>query len=64
LVPAYLFALIGFQIISYRWLRVPIIRHLATTLEIENIEAIATIVQSAKPRQKFGIADSFDVGAI
>lgn len=64
LVPAYLFALIGFQVISYRWLRVPIIRHLATTLEIENLDAIATIVQSAKPRQKFGIADSFDVGAI
>jgi uncharacterized membrane protein YjgN (DUF898 family) len=60
----YVIAALLFQIISYRVLRVPIIRHLATTVEIENLAAVDTILQSAKPRQKLGIADSFDLGAI
>jgi hypothetical protein len=60
----YLLVIFGFQLISYWWLRVPIIRHLATTMEVKNLAAIEAIAQSAKPRQKFGIADSFDLGAI
>ena len=64
LLPMYLGIAVVFQIISYWWLRVPILRHLATTIEVENLSAIAKILQSAKPRQRFGVADSFDIGAI
>lgn len=51
------------QIITYRFLRLGVLRHLAATLEIENFAAIEQVVQSATPRQRFGIADSFEFGA-
>jgi len=63
-VPIYLGVLIASQLLTYWLLRVPILRHLATTIEIENLAAVDAIMQSSKPRQKFGIADSFDIGAI
>ncbi len=55
----------GYRLLSDCWLRARIIRHLATTLTIENVGAIDKIVQSTRPRQKFGegLADSFDLGA-
>lgn len=55
----------GYRLLSDCWLRARIIRHLATTLTVENAGAIDRIVQSARPRQKFGegLADSFDLGA-
>lgn len=55
----------GYRLLSECWLRARIIRHLATTLIIENVGAIDKIVQSTRPRQKFGegLADSFDLGA-
>lgn len=64
ILPLYLLVFAGAQILSYRWLRVPILRHIATTLKVENLAAIASVTQSSKRRQKFGIADSFDIGAI
>jgi uncharacterized membrane protein YjgN (DUF898 family) len=51
------------QIIAYRFLRLGVLRHLATTLEIENFAAVEQVVQSSTPRQRFGIADSFEFGA-
>jgi len=55
----------GYRLLSDCWLQPRIIRHLATTLTIENAGAIDRVVQSTRPRQKFGegLADSFDLGA-
>ena len=64
ILPLYLGVLLLFQIISYWWLRIPILRHLTTTLAVENLDKVEQILQSSKPRQRFGVADSFDIGAI
>jgi uncharacterized membrane protein YjgN (DUF898 family) len=63
LVPFYV--LMGYvaQLTAYCWLWIPIIWHLASTLAIENFAAAQTISQSTQPRQKLGIADSFELGA-
>lgn len=59
----YILAIMITQILAYRVLRLGVLRHLATTLEIENFAAVEQVVQSATPRQRFGIADSFEFGA-
>lgn len=51
------------QILAYRVLRLGVLRHLTTTLEIENFAMVEQVVQSSTPRQRFGIADSFEFGA-
>lgn len=61
--PIYILMLFVFYLISYCWLWIPIIRHLASTLEIHNFAVAETIAQSTRPRQKLGIADSFELGA-
>jgi uncharacterized membrane protein YjgN (DUF898 family) len=61
--PLYIVAIWLIRLISYCWLWIPIIRHLATTLEIRNFVAAQEIAQSTQPRQKLGIADSFELGA-
>jgi uncharacterized membrane protein YjgN (DUF898 family) len=52
------------QLLNYCWLRQQLLRHLATTLSIEDVGALERIAQSTLPRQKFGegLADSFDIG--
>lgn len=62
-VPIYIVILWVMQLVTYCWLWIPIIKHLATTLDIENFAAASTIAQSTQPRQKLGIADSFELGA-
>jgi hypothetical protein len=62
-VPVYILAIWAMQLATYCWLWIPIIRHLATTLEIQNFAAAHEIAQSTQPRQKLGIADSFELGA-
>lgn len=64
LVPFYIVFFYIFRLISYCWLWIPILRHIATTLTIENFAAVQDIAQSQQPRQKLGIADSFELGAI
>ena len=59
----YILIILIAQILSYRFLRLGVLRHLATTLEIENFAAVEQVVQSSAPRQRFGIADSFEFGA-
>lgn len=55
----------GYWLLNYCWLRARILRHLATTLTVENMGALEQIAQSSRPRQRFGegLADSFDIGA-
>ena len=62
-VPVYIGMLWLMQLVTYCWLWIPIIKHLATTLDIENFAAASAIAQSTQPRQKLGIADSFELGA-
>ena len=62
-VPVYVLMFYVMRLIAYCWLWIPIIRHLATTLAIENFAAAQEIAQSTQPRQKLGIADSFELGA-
>ena len=62
-VPVYIGVLWVMQLVTYCWLWIPIIKHLATTLDIENFAAVTDIAQSTQPRQKLGIADSFELGA-
>ena len=62
-VPIYVALLWVMQLVAYCWLWIPIIKHLATTLDIENFAAASAIAQSTEPRQKLGIADSFELGA-
>ncbi len=59
----YVVLLLGIHLMSYWWLRVPILQHLATTMEIENFSVVQEITQSTQPRQKYGIGDSFELGA-
>jgi len=59
----YILAIMMTQILAYCVLRLGVLRHLATTLEIENFAAVEQVVQSSAPRQRFGIADSFEFGA-
>ena len=61
--PIYIVLLWLIQLVTYCWLWIPIIKHLATTLDIENFAAVSDIAQSTQPRQKLGIADSFELGA-
>jgi len=61
--PIYIILLWVMQLVTYCWLWIPIIKHLATTLDIENFTAASEIAQSTQPRQKLGIADSFELGA-
>ena len=63
IVPVYIVVLWVMQLVTYCWLWIPIIKHLATTLDIENFAAVGEIAQSTQPRQKLGIADSFELGA-
>ena len=63
LVPIYIVMLWVMQLAIYCWLWVPIIKHLASTLAIENFDAANEIAQSTQPRPKLGIADSFELGA-
>ena len=63
MLPIYIILLWVMQIVTYCWLWIPIIKHLATTLDIENFAAVDEITQSTQPRQKLGIADSFELGA-
>ncbi|HEX4195650.1 MAG TPA: hypothetical protein VHY80_21245, partial [Stellaceae bacterium] len=63
LVPLYVLILWAMQLAVYCWLWIPIIKHLATTLDIGNFAAASEIAQSTQPRQKLGIADSFELGA-
>jgi uncharacterized membrane protein YjgN (DUF898 family) len=63
LVPIYIVIIWLMQLAAYCWLWIPIIRHLATTLGIENFPAVNEIAQSSQPRPKLGIADSFELGA-
>jgi uncharacterized membrane protein YjgN (DUF898 family) len=63
LVPFYILMVYVMQLTAYCWLWIPIIRHLVSTLAIENFAAAQTISQSTQPRQKLGIADSFELGA-
>jgi hypothetical protein len=62
-IPTYILAGFVLRIVSYCWLWIPIIKHLATTLDIANFAAVNEIAQSTQPRQKLGIADSFELGA-
>ncbi len=61
--PIYFVFIWVMQLIAYCWLWIPIIKHLATTLAVENFAAAQEIAQSTQPRQKLGIADSFELGA-
>lgn len=63
MLPVYIILLWVMQLVTYCWLWIPIIKHLATTLDIENFAAVSEIAQSTQPRQKLGIADSFELGA-
>jgi len=63
MLPIYVILLWVGQLITYCWRWIPIIKHLATTLDIENFAAANEIAQSTQPRQKLGIADSFELGA-
>jgi len=63
MLPVYVILLWVIQLITYCWLWIPIIKHLATTLDIANFAAVSEIAQSTQPRQKLGIADSFELGA-
>ncbi len=63
LLPIYIGVLWVFQLAIYCWLWIPIIKHLAATLDIENFAAVNEIAQSSQPRPKLGIADSFELGA-
>jgi len=63
LLPFYIILLWVMQLVTYCWLWIPIIKLLATTLDIENFAAVTAIAQSTQPRQKLGIADSFELGA-
>ena len=63
MLPLYVVIIYLMQLTAYCWLWIPIIRHLASTLAIENFAAAQTISQSTQPRQKLGIADSFELGA-
>jgi uncharacterized membrane protein YjgN (DUF898 family) len=63
MLPVYILLLWVMQLVTYCWLWIPIIKHLATTLDIENFAAVSEIAQSTQPRQKLGIADSFELGA-
>jgi uncharacterized membrane protein YjgN (DUF898 family) len=63
MLPVYIILLWVMQLVTYCWLWIPIIKHLATTLDIENFAAANEIAQSTQPRQKLGIADSFELGA-
>jgi uncharacterized membrane protein YjgN (DUF898 family) len=62
-VPIYILMLWAMQLAVYCWLWIPIIKHLATTLDIENFAAVNEIAQSSQQRPKLGIADSFELGA-
>ncbi len=61
---AYFGFFLGAQLIHYCWLRAPIIRHLAETMEVRNAAAFAGIAQSTLASSKYGegVADSFDLG--
>ncbi|HEY1503814.1 MAG TPA: hypothetical protein VGF92_05910, partial [Stellaceae bacterium] len=63
MLPVYVLLFWVMQLATYCWLWIPIIKHLATTLDIENFAAANEIAQSTQPRQKLGIADSFELGA-
>jgi hypothetical protein len=63
LLPIYIVMVWVVQLVTYLWLWIPIIRHLAATLDIANFAAVTEIAQSTRPRQKLGIADSFELGA-
>ena len=63
MVPVYIVLLWVMQLVTYCWLWIPVIKHLATTLDIANFAAVNEIAQSTQPRQKLGIADSFELGA-
>lgn len=64
--PLFICAIIASQVLTYVSLRAPILSHLATTFEIENLTAVDHIAQSSRPRQKFGegLADSFEVAGL
>ncbi|HLI11344.1 MAG TPA: DUF898 family protein [Alphaproteobacteria bacterium] len=53
------------QLLSYCLLRARVLRHLVDTLTLENPEALASVTQSARRRQRFGegLADSFEIGS-
>ncbi len=62
-VPIYVLMLWAMQLATYCWLWIPIIKHLASTLDVENFAAVDEIAQSSQKRPKLGIADSFELGA-
>jgi hypothetical protein len=62
-IPLYIAMLWVMQLAVYCWLWIPIIKHLASTLDIGNFAAVNEIAQSSQPRPKLGIADSFELGA-
>lgn len=60
-----LFAIFFFgQLFIWPLIHVPILRHVCTTLEIENPGVLSTLAQSARqaPATGEGLADAFDVG--
>jgi hypothetical protein len=63
LLPIYVVLFWALQLVTYCWLWIPIIKHLATTLDIDNFAAVNEIAQSSQKRPKLGIADSFELGA-
>jgi hypothetical protein len=56
----------AFYVLTYRWLYVPILKHLCRTMEISDLSAADAIAQSMEPAPRFGegLADAFDVGVI
>jgi hypothetical protein len=61
--PFYILFFFAMRLITYCWLWIPIIRHPASTLSIENSAAVKQIARTMQPRQKLGVADSFELGA-
>ncbi|HEY6336340.1 MAG TPA: DUF898 family protein [Alphaproteobacteria bacterium] len=53
-----------YELLSYCWLQVSLVRHFATTLTIENIGELGRIAQAARQNPRFGegLADALDVG--
>jgi uncharacterized membrane protein YjgN (DUF898 family) len=60
----FLFYLPLYELLSYCWLQVSLVRHFATTLTIENAGELSRIAQSTRQNPRFGegLADAFDVG--
>jgi uncharacterized membrane protein YjgN (DUF898 family) len=57
-------AYLGWYLLSYRWFRVQIMRHVCETLVIGNLASVDAVLQSQALHQKFGegLADGFDAG--